>query len=185
MKLGPLAFLFLLEVILALLGGLWMWLANYPLVTHPDPWGDATLAVIGYFVLLGLELLAEQLYPAGYKQLESLIRQLGSALKNAGVDYNMALTLALASAIGEELWFRGALQNFFSDFLGPYLGLAAQAILFAAGHPAPGKAGRFYMIWAFAAGLVFGGLYLYSGSLIPGILAHFLYNAKGFSELYD
>ena len=181
----PLLVLFALEGFLALAGGLWMLLAGYPLITRPDPWGDAILAIIGYLVLLGLEEAAELFYPSGYQQLESLMKQLGDALKKAGVGYNLALALALASAIGEEVWFRGAMQNFFSGILGPYAGLAAQAALFAAGHPAPDKAGRFYMAWAFAAGLVFGGLYLYSGSLIPGILAHFLYNAKGFSELYD
>jgi membrane protease YdiL (CAAX protease family) len=57
------------------------------------------------------------------------------------------------------------------------------ALAFALGHPAPGRAGRLYDLWAFAAGLILGGLYLASGSLVPGILAHFLYNAKGFAEI--
>lgn len=162
-----------------------MRLAHYPFVSHPDPWGDAILALIGYASLIGLERLAEFVYPAGYRELDRLMHHLGQALKNAGVGYNTALLLALVSAIGEELWFRGALQNFFVGQFGTPIGLLIQAGLFAAGHPAPGKAGRFYVAWAFAAGLIFGGLYLVSGSLMPGILAHFLYNAKGFAELYD
>ena len=87
--------------------------------------------------------------------------------------------------MGEELFFRGALQNAFGHAFGPWRGVALQAVLFALGHPAPGRAGRLYALWAFAAGLVFGGLYLLSGSLMPGILSHFLYNAKGIAEFYE
>ncbi len=185
MSRSPLFVLFALEFILALAGSVWIWLAGYPFVSRPDPWGDGLLALIGYAALLVLEWLAEKIFPSGYEELDQLLHRLGEALKSAGIGYNTALLLALASAIGEELWFRGALQNFLIGGLGVYPGLFAQAALFAAGHPAPGKAGRFYVVWAFAAGLIFGGLYLASGSLVPGILAHFLYNAKGFSELYE
>ncbi len=177
--------LFALEALLGGAGAIWMRLAGYHFIGRPDPWRDAAWALIGYAALLGLELLAERLFPAGYRDLERLMRTLGAALKQAGVGYNQALLLALASALGEEIWFRGAVQSFFVDYLGLYAGWLAQAALFAAGHPAPGRAGRFYVVWAFAAGLIFGALYLASGSLVPGILAHFLYNARGFSELYD
>ncbi len=162
-----------------------MKLSGYPFITRPDPLGDALLALLGYTALLGLEKVAETLFPAGYEELDGLMRRLGDALKEAGVSYNAALLLALVSSCGEELWFRGALQSFFGSWLGTYPGILVQAGLFAAGHPAPGRAGRFYVAWAFAAGLIFGGLYAISGSLIPGILAHFLYNAEGFSELYE
>ena len=35
-----------------------------------------------------------------------------------------------------------------------------------------------------ARGLLFGLAYLYTGSLVPGVLAHFLHNAKSFYGLW-
>ncbi|WP_456409370.1 CPBP family intramembrane glutamic endopeptidase [Oceanithermus sp.] len=184
MSASPLAFLFALELTLALAGAVWMYLAGYPAVVRPNPWRDTLYFLAGYLALLGLERLTERLVPEAYRELDTLMRRLGRALRQAGVSPNVALALALTSALGEELWFRGALLNAFAGWLGPGAGLALQATLFAAGHPAPGRAGRLYMAWAFAAGLIFGGLYLASGSLVPGILAHFLYNAKGLEEAF-
>ncbi len=181
---SPLAFLFALELTLALAGAVWMYLAGYPAVVRPDPWRDTLYFLAGYLALLGLERLTERLVPEAYRELDTLMRRLGRALRQAGIGPNVALALALTSALGEELWFRGALLNAFVGWLGPGAGLVLQAALFAAGHPAPGRAGRLYMAWAFAAGLIFGGLYLASGSLVPGILAHFLYNAKGLEEAF-
>ena len=174
-----------LEALLTLVGGLWMWLAGYPFATRLDLWESVFWAVAGYVTLLALEELTELFGPAGYDELDRLMRSLGRALRQSGLSYTAAVALALASAVGEETLFRGALLNFFRSHLSPYWALLLQAALFAAGHPAPGRAGRLYVVWALLAGLVFGGLYLISGSLLPGILAHFLYNAKGFYEMYD
>jgi len=174
-----------LEALLALAGGLWMWLAGYQFASHCKLLVSAFWAVAGYVALLALEELTEFFGPGGYEELDQLMRSLGRALRQSGLSYTAAIALALASAVGEETLFRGALLNFFRDHLGTYWALLLQAALFAAGHPAPGRAGRLYAVWAFLAGLVFGGLYLASGSLLPGILAHFLYNSKGFSEIYE
>jgi len=184
-KLTPLVWLLALEVLLTLLGGLWMWLAGYPFATNPSLLTSVFWAVAGYIALLALEDLTGLFAPAGYDELDRLMRSLGRALRQSGLSYTAAVALALASAVGEETLFRGALFNFFRDHLNTYWALLLQAALFAAGHPAPGRAGRLYAVWALLAGLVFGGLYLASGSLLPGILAHFLYNAKGFYEMYE
>ncbi len=182
---SPLTFIFALELGLALAGALWMRLAGYAFFPAPRPLQDTLYFLAGYLVLLALERLTELLAPAAYRELDALMRQLGRLLRASGVGYASALALALASALGEELFFRGALQNALGHVFGPWGALVLQAALFALGHPAPGRAGRLYALWAFAAGLVFGGLYLLSGSLMPGILAHFLYNAKGFAEFYE
>ncbi|GEM_PF-163559 len=182
---SPLLLIVSLELLLALLGASWMLLAKYPFLRQADPWRDTVYFLGGYLALLGLERAAETLAPSAFMQLDSLMRSVIAALREAGVSYNATLLLAAVSALGEEFWFRGAIQNFFAHAFSPSFGLASQALLFALAHPAPGKSGRLYMAWAFLAGLIFGALYLLSGSLIPGMLVHFLYNAKAFSEAYE
>ncbi len=182
---SPLTFLLTLELALALIGALWMRLAGYVFFPSPRPWHDTLYFLAGYGALLLLERLTERVAPAAYRELDRLMRSLGRVLREAGVGHNAAMLLAFASALGEELFFRGALLNALARGLGVPAALVLQALVFALGHPAPGRAGRLYAVWAFAAGLIFGGLYLLSGSLVPGILAHFLYNAKGFAEIAE
>jgi membrane protease YdiL (CAAX protease family) len=78
------------------------------------------------------------------------------------------LILALASAVGEELMFRGALQ--------PLLGLWPQAIIFALLHIGPGTR---FLPWtgsALVVGLGFGLLVRWTGDLGGPIVAHFVIN---------
>jgi membrane protease YdiL (CAAX protease family) len=76
--------------------------------------------------------------------------------------------LALASSIGEELLFRGALL--------PWLGIWVQAIVFALLHVGPGRRFLPWTIHAFALGLAFGALALATGNLGGPIAAHFTIN---------
>ena len=114
--------------------------------------------------------------------LEALHRDLALALKRSGARPPFLLALALAAALGEEVFFRGFLQSLLVARLGG-LGLLAQALLFALLHPAPLRAYA-YPLYTALAGLLFGLAYLYTGSLVPGVLAHFLHNAKSFYGLW-
>lgn len=76
--------------------------------------------------------------------------------------------LALASSIGEELLFRGALM--------PWLGLWLQAAVFALLHVGPGRRFLPWTASAFALGLAFGGLAKWTGNLGGPIAAHFMIN---------
>ena len=78
------------------------------------------------------------------------------------------LVLAMASAIGEELLFRGALQ--------PMTGVWAQAIIFALLHIGPGVRFLPWTVSAFVIGLVFGWLFKLTGDLGAPIVAHFAIN---------
>ncbi|MCX5743467.1 MAG: type II CAAX endopeptidase family protein [Proteobacteria bacterium] len=76
--------------------------------------------------------------------------------------------LALASSIGEELLFRGALL--------PWIGVWLQALVFALLHVGPGKR---FLPWTLSAallGLAFGELARQTGSLGAPIAAHFTIN---------
>ncbi len=76
--------------------------------------------------------------------------------------------LAVASAIGEELLFRGALL--------PWLGLWPQAILFGALHIGPRRRHLVWTAWAVGMGLGFGVLTQATGDLGGAIVAHFTIN---------
>ena len=78
------------------------------------------------------------------------------------------LILALASAIGEELLFRGALL--------PWLGVWLQGIVFALLHVGPGKRFLPWTASALVLGIAFGWLAVWTGSLGGPIAAHFLIN---------
>lgn len=78
------------------------------------------------------------------------------------------LILAVASAVGEELLFRGALQ--------PMIGIWPQAVVFALLHIGPGMRFLPWTLSAFAVGLVFGWLFHATGDLGGPIVAHFAIN---------
>jgi membrane protease YdiL (CAAX protease family) len=76
--------------------------------------------------------------------------------------------LALASAVGEEVFFRGAMQ--------PAVGLGLTSLAFGIVHVGPDR--RFLLWTAFASvlGLGLGWLLEWTGSLLGCILAHFTIN---------
>ncbi|TAL60395.1 MAG: CPBP family intramembrane metalloprotease [Bacteroidetes bacterium] len=82
------------------------------------------------------------------------------------------IIVALLAAVGEELLFRGALQNTLAEwFKNTHLSVWVTAILFSALHA------QFYgFIPRMLLGVVLGYLYVWSGSLWLPILFHFLNN---------
>jgi membrane protease YdiL (CAAX protease family) len=76
--------------------------------------------------------------------------------------------LAIASAIGEELLFRGALM--------PWLGVWWQALVFALLHVGPGRRFLPWTASALVLGVAFGELACATGNLGAPIAAHFAIN---------
>jgi hypothetical protein len=76
--------------------------------------------------------------------------------------------LALASSIGEEMLFRGALQ--------PWIGLWPQAAFFALLHIGPGRRFLPWTLSAFILGAGFGYMFAWTGDLGGPIVAHFTIN---------
>jgi hypothetical protein len=83
------------------------------------------------------------------------------------------LVIAIVPAIGEELLFRGYLQQTFTKWLGkPHLAIIITAVLFSAIHL------QFQgFLPRFALGIVLGYLLYWSGSLWLPIVAHLFNNA--------
>jgi len=84
------------------------------------------------------------------------------------MDLRGIVVLALLSAFGEELLFRGLLQ--------PWIGVFAQALLFGFLHQVRGSSRYVWMAWATAVGLVLGSMFQVTGSLLGPMVAHALVN---------
>ena len=79
------------------------------------------------------------------------------------------LVLAAASALGEEIFFRGALL--------PAAGLWASSAIFALLHVGPKLRFLPWTLSSWVAGMVFGQLFLWTGDLGGPVVAHFTVNA--------
>ena len=100
-----------------------------------------------------------------------LTKKLLQAENLSGLMFNVFL-ISLAPAMGEELFFRGALQGLFTEWKNALWAIWISAIVFSAIHL------QFYgFLPRMLLGAFFGFLVYWSGSLWPAILAHFLNNA--------
>ena len=178
---NPLALLTGIQLGLFLLGGVLMaHLGLEPLAT-PNPFRDGGFGLGLFLLLQGLEALFSRVFPRSFRMAEAFHRELGEALVRTGLGPKEALLLSLLSAVAEEVFFRGAVQGLLLRQLGGW-GVGAQALLFALLHPAPRSAFAYPLFTGVAGGLL-GLSFLFTGSLVPGILAHFLHNARSFAEL--
>ncbi len=92
-----------------------------------------------------------------------------------GLDLTGILVLAVLSAAGEELLFRGLLQ--------PWMGLWPQALLFGLAHQMPGPSRWIWVSWALLVGLALGALFEVTGSLLGPLVAHALVNGLNLNFL--
>jgi membrane protease YdiL (CAAX protease family) len=127
----------------------------------PRPELALALGVSGGLLLVALTRLLERWEPVA--------RLLGGfAELLEGITPGAALLLAIASAIGEEILFRGALQ----PAVGPWLAAA----IFGAAHLPLDRSFAAWPLFAAVAGLGLGFAAEASGSLLAPIVAHFVVN---------
>jgi membrane protease YdiL (CAAX protease family) len=88
-----------------------------------------------------------------------------------------ALHVATASALGEELFFRGLLV--------PLVGVVASSALFGAVHQIGGRARWGWMAWAAIMGALFAIVFKVTGSLIGPLVAHAAINCSNLRFLRD
>jgi membrane protease YdiL (CAAX protease family) len=112
-------------------------------------------------VIIGSRLMVKRW--AWGRQLHQDFRHLLGPLSNREI-----FILAVASSVGEELLFRGALQ--------PWMGLWAQALVFALLHVGPGVRFLPWTISALIMGIAFGFMFEGMGDLGGPIVAHFTIN---------
>lgn len=118
--------------------------------------GTVSLGVAVYRMVPVMRKMAEELAP-------DLVDRMGVA--------DLVL-ISVFSGIGEEMFFRGAVQ--------PEFGLTIAALAFGLVHIGPDRRYLIWTVWAILAGFLFGFLYRYSGGLAAPVVAHSLHNAATF-----
>ena len=82
------------------------------------------------------------------------------------------IMLSIFAGVGEEALFRGGLQTWLGDFLGPVLAIGISAAVFALVHMAK----PIIALLIFAIGMLFGAVYHFTGSLFAVMVGHALYD---------
>lgn len=134
-------------------------------------------ALLGLAVGLGLVLITRIL-----QDQSSTVRKLHNEFHHllGSLQKHEILVLAMASSLGEELFFRGALLSRLEICLpgawGTALGIVGSAMVFSLVHIAPGKRFFSWTISSFVVGLAFAGLYVGMGDLTAPVVAHAVVN---------
>lgn len=166
----------LLEGLLVAFYLAWVYFADHQMIAKPN----LQLILLGFFLSMPIFLinfiffkLCIDRFPSFLEFRDTIVQPLAKEL-----DYRSAFVISLAAAFGEELFFRGVLQE--------ELGLIISSILFALLHF--GSLARKYFLIVliyFIISLYLGFLYFYFNNLWPVISAHFLYDFLVFLYLIE
>jgi membrane protease YdiL (CAAX protease family) len=163
------AIVLVLYLALASAGWAWSSLRGDPsvwrLAGKEDPQVLAGI-VAGLFLGLGF-VFASRFATHRYEWARALHRDLRALL--GPLAWPEILVLAAASAVGEEIFFRGALL--------PVVGLWASSAIFALLHIGPKARYLPWTVSSFVAGMLFGQLFLWTADLGGPVVAHFTINA--------
>lgn len=169
---------------LAALGLAWAVFRDRPwLFAHPEPWLALSPAwAAGASLAAGLAVAALTLFATRVvvrrarwgRELHVAFREVLGPLDTASI-----AVLALASGVGEEVFFRGALQ--------PSIGLVATSLIFGLVHVGPDRRFLAWTAWAVLMGFVLGAIHEATGSLWGSVLAHVAINYENlqFIVSYD
>lgn len=158
---------FLPSLVLGVSGGVWLLLRGGSGTPRLGLGWQLGLGVAAGVLLLAAAWLLERRLPS----FRYASRLMEDALRTLALPRWAGPALAAVTAVGEELFFRGALL--------PVVGVPGQALLFGLFHPVPPR-GWAYPAFAALAGLLFGWMSVASGSLLPAMTAHFVINLQGF-----
>jgi hypothetical protein len=167
-----------LYLAMACAGLVWGVLRGHPNVwrypAHPQPPQVFAGMLMGVVLGLGIVFLS-RLAVHRFEWARALHRDLRARL--GPLDETEILVLAGASAIGEEIFFRGA-------FL-PAAGLFLSSAVFSLLHIGPRPMHLPWTLASFVAGLLFAQLFIWSGDLTGPVLAHFTVNFLNLRHLRD
>jgi membrane protease YdiL (CAAX protease family) len=159
--------------------GIALWQRGGSVFVHPNPWLPLEPdAREGYSLGLGLAFGALVVVStrgivrrfAWAQALHNELRPVAAAMTPWAI-----VALTVASACGEELFFRG--------LLAPWLGLIPQALVFGVLHQLRGPSRWVWVAWATVIGLMLGAVFQLSGSLSGPMLAHALINGLNLDYL--
>lgn len=96
------------------------------------------------------------------------------SLRSSEPSWFIALLLIFPIGLGEEVYWRGLIQRTFTERAGSYPGLGLASAAYALAHlPTLNPP---LILTALIGGLVWGSLYKFTNSLVPGIVSHILWD---------
>jgi hypothetical protein len=128
-----------------------------------DPARDLAVGLLA----AGVVILLSDCITRSTRWGEALARELAALLGRPGIGH--CVLLALLSGVGEEAFFRGAVQ--------PATGLVGASLLFGLAHFVPRRALLPWTGFTIAAGFLLGILFDATGNLLAPIVAHATINA--------
>ncbi len=150
---------------LTVAGAVWCGLAGMDLnVFGPRPAPGLLAGGATATVTVALSLVTYRLVPIARKLADELAPSLVDRADRGGL-----VLVALFSGVGEEVFFRGAVQQEF--------GLLIASAAFGLAHIGPDRRYLLWTAWAVLAGVVFGLLFVWTGGLLAPIVAHAAHNA--------
>ena len=151
--------------LLAVAGALWIGLRDLDVRF----WGDEPLSGLAFGAVSAAATILSGLL--AYRALP-VLRKVSGELAPRFVDPAGRVDLVLVSVfsgVGEEVFFRGAVQGEF--------GIVVSSLAFGLAHVGPDRRYLLWTVWAVAAGFLFGGLYALTGGLLAPVVAHAAHNA--------
>lgn len=138
-------------------------------------WVCHLASIAGGVLLAFVTVRATRTFVKRWGWAKMLHADLRPAVRDAG--NGTILVLGIASSVAEELFFRGLLT--------PALGLVLSSLAFGGLHQLRGRVGWIWAGWATVMGLLFGSLFLATGSLVGPIIAHAAINVMNLRFLRD
>jgi membrane protease YdiL (CAAX protease family) len=150
---------------LTIAAGLWSDLRGFGLRIADDSVAlSVLLGALTAVATVTMGLLAYRVLPV----LREIAQELAPRLVD-GASRGSLVLLAIFSGVGEETFFRGAVQQEF--------GLVVASLVFGLVHVGPDRRYLAWTAWAVQAGFLLGALYEVTGGLLAPILAHSAHNA--------
>lgn len=146
------------------------WLLDIPLTLSPGGL-SILMGVLGTLPIWGLLVWARSLRLSPVEEFFSWVDSNIVSLFRGATGWQIAV-IALLAGLGEEMLFRGIIQQGLQGWLGPWPGLLLASFVFGAAH----WVSRTYMIFACLMGLYLGLLYWRTDNLLVPIIVHALYD---------
>ncbi len=169
-RINFLTLIMLFEGALLPLSLLLSWLLDIPLTLSPGGL-SILMGVLGTLPIWGLLVWARSLRLSPVEEFFSWVDRNIVSLFRGATGWQIAV-IALLAGLGEEMLFRGIIQQGLQGWLGPWPGLLLASFVFGAAH----WVSRTYMVFACLMGLYLGLLYWRTDNLLVPIIVHALYD---------
>lgn len=129
-----------------------------------------------YFVLLAsaVFIVAMGLWTNYFSEIAGLPDNMKDVFEQMMNNPLGIISIVVMAPLVEELLFRGAIQgHLMRKWKMPYLGIVVSSLIFGVVHGNPAQ-----IPFAFVVGMALGWMYYLTGSLVPGILMHFINNGS-------